>query len=296
MTRYDIAIIGTGPAGLEAAITARARNKSILLLGSKTLSIKVERAHTIRNYLGLPEISGTDLQAACLGHIRQMGVSITEDQVNMVYAMGDYFAIQGRQDMYEATTVILACGMPAANPIPGETEHLGRGVSYCATCDGALYRGKKVTVIAYTEEAEQDAAFLADLASEVTYINMTAHVPADKRLNIIRNMEPVGIYSAYSGSSGTSQGLSLELPNHSHIYADGVFIFRSGVVPSQLVPGLRTIGNKVWVDRDHGMRTNIPRLYACGDITGAPYQYIKAAGEGNVAALSAVTDLFLHKL
>ena len=95
MERYDIAIIGTGPAGLEAAITAKVRNKNILLLGSRELSLKVERAHTVKNYLGLPEVTGEQMQSAFLKHLEQMDIAITEDRVNAVYAMGSYFALQG---------------------------------------------------------------------------------------------------------------------------------------------------------------------------------------------------------
>ena len=137
MERYDIAIIGTGPAGLEAAITATVRKKNILLLGSRNLSMKVEKAHAVQNYLGLPEITGEGMKNAFQKHLEQMNISITDDRVNMVYPMGDYFAIQGHKDLYEATTVILACGMSVSKPFPGELENLGRGVSYCATCDAA---------------------------------------------------------------------------------------------------------------------------------------------------------------
>ena len=139
MERYDIAIIGTGPAGLEAAVTAKIRNKNILLFGNKSLSNKIEKAHTIKNYLGLPEISGEDLQNSFKKHLEQMEIEITEDKVNAVYSMGNYFAIQGHGGIYEATAVILACGLSTVKEFSGELENLGRGVSYCATCDGMLY-------------------------------------------------------------------------------------------------------------------------------------------------------------
>ena len=95
MERYDIAIIGTGPAGLEAAVTAKIRNKKLILFGNKNLSIKVEKAHTIQNYLGLPNIAGEDLKAAYENHLKAMDIQITEDKINAVYAMGEYFALQG---------------------------------------------------------------------------------------------------------------------------------------------------------------------------------------------------------
>ena len=102
MERYDIAIIGTGPAGLEAAITARIRNKKIILFGNKNLSLKVEKAHTIQNYLGLPNIGGEELKAAYEAHLKAMDIEITEDKINAVYAMGEYFALQGNGTNYEA--------------------------------------------------------------------------------------------------------------------------------------------------------------------------------------------------
>lgn len=282
MTRYDIAIIGTGPAGLEAAITAKVRNKNILLLGGKLLSDKVNKAHTIQNYLGLPEVSGEEMQKAFQRHLEQMQIKITEDKVNAVYAMGKYFAIQGHQAMYEADTVILACGMSTAKPFPGELENLGRGVSYCATCDGALYRGRRTVVIGYSRDEEKEADFLSELADEVIYIPMYQEFsPWNNKVKVLQNVTPVGMEKE-------NDHLVLKLQEQS-IPTDGIFILRDQVAPSQLVPGLQIENNQVIVDR--GCRTNIAGLFASGDITGAPYQYIKAAGEGSVAALSAVNYL-----
>ena len=160
MTRFDIVIIGTGPAGLEAAITAKIRNKNILLLGSKKSSMKVEKAHTVENYLGLPHISGADMQKAFLKHIEELGIEITEDQVVSVYNMGDYFMVQTKANYYEASTVILATGVTTAKPYPNEEKLLGKGVSYCATCDAPLYKGKTVAVIATNKEEEPEVTFL----------------------------------------------------------------------------------------------------------------------------------------
>ena len=120
MERYDIAIIGTGPAGLEAAITAKIRNKKIILFGNKNLSLKVEKAHTIQNYLGLPDIGGEELKAAYEAHLKAMDIEITEDKINAVYAMGEYFALQGNGTNYEAQTVILATGVSTAKAYPGD--------------------------------------------------------------------------------------------------------------------------------------------------------------------------------
>lgn len=286
MERYDIAIIGTGPAGLEAAITAKVRNKNVLLLGNASLSSKVEKAHMVSNYLGLPEITGEQMQRSFLGHLDAMGVKITEDRVNTVYSMGDYFALQGHSDMYEASTVILACGLSVVNPFPGELENLGRGVSYCATCDAGIYKGKSTVVIGYSADEDKEVAFLSEMAAEVTYLPMyqgETTLGDIGNVTIIRGAKPTKI-------DRVDKRIVLSLDSGlREIETDGLFILRENVPPSQLVPGLMIENNQVVVDRS--MKTNIAGLFACGDITGTPYQYIKAAGEGNVAALSAVNYL-----
>ena len=288
--RYDVAIIGTGPAGVSAAITAKARNKSILLLGTAGGSDKVSKAHVIRNYPGLPDIPGDELAAHFLEHLRKMEIPVTDRRVTMIYAMGDYFSLQIDQDFVEAGTVILASGVSFGKPFPGEDENLGRGVSYCATCDAALYRGKEAVVVGYAPKEESDARFLAEMASKVIYIPIYKKADADAmkehlfpdRPNIeVRMCRPAGI-------ARKDARMVLET-DEGEIAADGIFLLRESVAPDKLVPGLALDGNHVKVDRS--MATNLPGLFAAGDITGAPYQYIKAAGEGNIAALSAVSFL-----
>ena len=105
MDRFDIAIIGTGPAGLSAAITATIRNKKVLLLGSRDLSEKLSKAHEIQNYLGFPAAKGEELAAAFQKHIDRMGIQITEKRVSAVYAMGDFFALQAGEEMLEASSI-----------------------------------------------------------------------------------------------------------------------------------------------------------------------------------------------
>ena len=281
MERYDIAIIGTGPAGLSAAITAMIRNKKVLLLGSRDLSGKLNKAHEIQNYLGFPAVKGEDLAAAFQKHIAEMGISITEKRVSAVYAMGDYFALQAGEDMVEATAVILATGVVQGKPLPGEEELLGRGVSYCATCDAPLYRGKTAAVIGYSPREEAEAAFLSEVCTEVLYFPVykeETDLPASVR--VIRE-KVTGVEN--------QDGKRLVRTAEGTYTVDGVFILREAVSPGQLVPGLPTEGPHVTVNRK--MEAGIPGVFACGDIVGTPYQYIKSAGEGNVAALSAVSYL-----
>ena len=170
METYDIAIIGTGPAGVSAAITATIRNKKIILFGSRELSDKIRKAHLIQNYPGFPECSGAELCDAFAAHLEKMGIEITEEKINAVYPMGETFALQTmKNEMHQARSVILACGMVQGKLLPGEEELVGRGISYCATCDAPLYRGRSVAVIGYSPEAEEEVNFLSEVASEVLY-------------------------------------------------------------------------------------------------------------------------------
>ena len=275
--RYDIAIIGTGPAGVSAALTAKNRNKSILLLGSRQMSEKVAKAHEIRNYPGLPFVKGEELAAAFRDQLDRMEIPVTETRIGAVYAMGDYFALQAGEEMLEAKTVILATGVVMAKTLPGEEELLGRGVSYCATCDAPLYRGRTAAVIGYSPREEAEAAFLAGVCSKVIYFPMYAEsTELPQTVEVIRE-KPEGILKAETGLKVKTA--------ESEYPADGVFVLREAVAPGQLVPGLETDGAHVKVNRK--METNLPGVFACGDLAGTPYQYVKAAGEGNIAAISA---------
>jgi thioredoxin reductase (NADPH) len=284
MTRYDIAIIGTGPAGLEAAITAKVRNKNIILFGNKDLSNKMQVVdHPILNYLGLPSVTGKEMAAAFTKQLEELDIQITEEKVTSVYAMGNFFALQlGSNKMAEADSVILASGVVAGKPYPGEEKFLGRGVSYCATCDAPLYKGKIVAVIGGGANEEAEADFLGEVCEKVYYIPLYKEEPKFTHDNIIVVREkPQEILGAMKVSTLKTDQNEYE--------AACVFILREAQFPGQLVPGLATEGSAVKVDLM--MNTNIPGLFAAGDIAGRPYQYIKAAGQGNTAALSAVEYL-----
>ncbi len=280
-SRYDIVIIGTGPAGVSAAITSTIRNKKILLIGSKNLSNKMEQGHKIENYPGLPSISGKSLAEAFKSHLVNLGIDIMDERVSTVYSMGDYFTVQVGQDMIETETVIIATGVVVGKSLEGEEALVGRGVSYCATCDAPLYRGKNVIVAGYSRKEEDEAAFLNEVVSKVTYFPVykdNENVELADDIDVVREI-PNGVLKE-------DDQYVLVTKDGNKYRADGIFILRDAISPGQLVPGLKTEDAHIVVDRN--MATNIPGCFACGDIVGLPYQYIKSAGEGNIAALSAV--------
>ena len=281
---FDVAIIGTGPAGLSAAITLKIRNKKIILFGSKNLSEKIVKAHEIQNYPGFPAIKGSDLAQKLQAHIDNLGIEITEDLITTCYSMGSSFSLTSKSNkMYSARSVILATGVNFGKPFEGEEKFLGRGVSYCATCDAPFYKGKKVCVIAQTEKEESEAKFLSEVCEKVYYIPLYKD---ETNISDVANIEI--IKDEIVSIEGMMKANKLVLKNQ-EITADGFFILRDSVSPKQLVPGLELDENHVKVNRN--METNLKGLFACGDIAGLPYQYIKSAGEGNIAALSAVKYL-----
>ena len=279
--RYDIAVIGTGPAGISAAITAKIRNKSIILLGPDSLSDKLTKAHRIDNYPGLPEISGEDFAEKLTEQIGRLGIEITDKRVAAVYALGDYFSIQADNDIIEASSVIIASGIVQDKALPGEEEYLGRGVSYCATCDGRLYKGKKVAVLGYNESSAEEAEYLSEIVSEVLFFPQGKGKLPDKDNIRVINEKPLEIKGAMKAEKLVSDKAEYD--------TDCVFILRDAIRPANLIPGVETDGPHIKVNLD--METNIKGLFACGDIAGRPYQYVKAAGQGNVAAISAVKYL-----
>ncbi|CAI3574930.1 putative thioredoxin-disulfide reductase [Clostridium neonatale] len=279
--RYDIAIIGSGPAGLSAALNAKIRKKNFILFGNKDLTSKLVKAHKINNYLGFYNRSGKEIADEFSRHIDEMGIEITEERVNNIYAMGDYFGIMVNDKMYEATSVILATGVQYGRLLDGEERFLGKGVGYCATCDAPLYKNKVVTIIAYNKHDEEEANFIASIASNVYYVPMyDEEVEVDDSIEIVKGI-PVEVI-------GEEKVKKLKLKDR-EIETDGIFILRDSVSPGQLVPGIKIVDNHIDVTRS--METSIKGCFAAGDVVGKPYQYIKSAGEGNIAALSAVSYL-----
>lgn len=279
---YDIVVVGCGPAGLSAALNAKARNKDVVVLGGEFCSLKLHKSPEINNYLGIPQIVGEDLRQMFIGHADRAGVQVKKALVDKIYQMSAKFNLMSKNDVYNARTVILATGHVDTQYLPGEEDLLGRGLSYCATCDGMFYQGKKVAVIAYDQEAEHEANFLADICSEVYFLPQYQEVNGlNANIEVIPT-KPKAIL-------GETQVEKLALEEGDSLDVDGIFIIRQITPVEQLVPGLETEGNVIKVNRK--MATNIEGLYAAGDCTGRPWQLSKSVGEGQVAALSAVSYL-----
>ena len=283
--RYDVAIVGSGPAAVSAALTLKLHNKSIIWFGSNSLSPKVEKSEKIANYPGVAMVTGPELNRRYREQIEEMGLEITERQVTSISSTRRGFMLQGEDEIYDARTVLLAVGSVSPKGFPGEAELLGHGVSYCATCDGFLYPGKTIAVYCGAKEFEHEVVYLAEIAAKVYLFTPYADCGVSRE-NVTVNP---GRMKAILGAESAE---GVELLDGTRLDVDGVFVIRPAVAPGKLVRGLEIDGADIVVNRK--METNKPGVYAAGDCTGRPYQLAKAVGEGNVAAHSIVE--YLSKL
>ena len=275
---FDCIIIGAGPAGLSAAVTLRQRGKSCLVLysGESVLA----KAHRVDNYLGMPALSGDDMMESFRAHAAASGAELRNAKVGNVMPFDGRFMVNADGDILESRAVILACGAGRATPVAGESERLGRGVSYCATCDGMLYRGRDVAVWGIAPDAVREANFLAEIGCHVTFI---AGKQPEGLAASIRFVQ--GRIKAISGEGGA---LVAETDSEA-VPAAGIFVLRSTTPPAVLLDGLAV--QESFVHVDHNTATNIPGVFAAGDMTGAPLQVSKAVGEGLTAALAVAQYL-----
>ena len=280
--RYDCIIIGSGPAGLSAAINLKTYNKKFLWFGNDPISEKVQKAEKVVNYPGLIEVTGKELAEAFLQHKKSQGLETIEKTVSAIYDMGGYYNVMAENQFFETETIILATGVVASNQYEGEAEFVGRGVSYCATCDGALYKGKTIAVVSTSKRFEHEIEFLADMAEKVYLF------PYYKDCEIEReNVQKMT--KAIKQIKGGFRVEELVLAGEENLSVDGVFIMRSAIAPTTLLDKLEVVDGHINVNRQ--METNVNGIYAAGDCTGKPYQYAKAVGEGNVAAHSVIEYL-----
>ncbi len=279
---FDIAVVGGGPAGLSAALTGRIRNKQVALFEHRTFSQKLQKAHAVENYLGLPEISGQAMMRQFADHCLKHQPTLIKEKVMNIFPGADHFTLLTPNGTYEARSIILTTGVTSAVLLGGEREFLGRGVSYCATCDGMLYRGRDVAVISYTPEGEQEADFLSEICLNVQYLPQYKGTPeVGDKVEVLygKPLEVIGAQTV--GELVTDKGT---------LKVDGVFILRQSDPVENILPGLElSEGDVIVVQRD--MATNIPGVFAAGDCTGKPWQIAKATGEGLVAVFSAIQYL-----
>ena len=296
---FDTAIIGTGPAGLSAAINLKLHNKEILWFGSSGFSVKVAKSEKIANYPGMGLVSGAELITRFEEHRKAMDLVITDRMVTAVSVMKKKFMLSAGSDVYTAKTILLATGTASGKGFEGEDTFLGSGVSYCATCDGFLYKGKTIAVFCQDPRFEHEVDYLAELADKVYVSAPYKGGKYGKDGSAWTGTGETG-YKDVSGKifriaspirkvSGAMKLSSVELTDGTVLETEALFCLRNAIAPTTLLKKIELDGPHVVVKRD--MSTNIAGCFAAGDCTGRPYQIAKSVGEGNIAAHSIIEYL-----
>ncbi len=286
---YDVVILGVGPAGLQAAVHAGRRKASVLLLGSARKS-SLFTAH-IENYFSLFNISGEEMLKRGTEQARQFGAEILEESVISIAPGEDIFKVttEGGKAV-AAKSIIFATGSKRNTlGVRGEKDLLGRGVSYCVDCDGHFFRGQDVCVVGNESAAADGALTLMKIAGSV-------HLVCD-RLEAADNLRE----EVYISGAVIHEGVRVEtihgedavegvsLTNGHRIEVQGVFIElgAKGVLELALNLGVALDSEMKYIQTNKQQETNVPGIYAAGDICGMPWQMAKAVGEGCVAGMGA---------
>lgn len=280
---YDVIVIGSGPAGITAAIYAKRRNLSILVIskGNGTL----QKAEKIDNYYGFENgISGKELYVNGIKQAKNLGIDFIEDEViNIEYV--NQFTIETVNSKYEAKAVILATGVSRNVPnIKGIKEFEGKGVSYCAVCDSFFYKGKDVAVLGDGNYAIHEFETLKPIASSVTILTNGNTMVENRDSSIEVNSKKIREFR------GDTKLEEVEFEDNTIQNLNGVFIAMGTASSSDLARkiGARIENNNIIVNEN--METTVPGLFACGDCTGGLLQISKAVYEGAKAGLAVLKN------
>ena len=275
----DVAIIGGGPAGLSAAVNVCARGASCMVISNDITSNPLARSPRVDNYIGMRGVSGLEMLQKMHEDAEAAGVQFMRGRVLSLMPFGETFMISVGEQVVEAKRVILATGVVQPKKLEGEDALLGRGVSYCATCDGRLYRGKHAVVIGNAEDLAHEVALLRQIGVSVTVVGLNRPKALAEDVPFVK-AKPLAVHKAETVFLQTDADA---------VSCDVVFILRNEQAIENLLPRLQTDGHFVTVDAR--MCTNIPGVYAAGDCTGRPLQVAKAVSDGLIAAWTATDSI-----
>lgn len=301
---YDVIIVGAGPAGLTAALYSCRRTLKTLVL-SKDLGGQAAISYDIENYPGIELTDGLTLMQKFAKQAQKFGAEIKYGGVLKVEKQKDYFSVQTNRQNFLGKTLILACGlMPKYLNIPGEKKFKGRGVSYCATCDGPLYKNKTVAIIGGGNSALDAAEFLAKIAKKVYLIHRRNQFRGEEIIigRLKKNPEVEMILSSeIIEIKGEQMVKSIIIKNNGskkikELNIDGVFVEIGYEAKTDFVKDLVKLNKNGEIITDKDTNTSQKGIFACGDVTDCSYkQVVISAGEGAKAALQAYKYLYLQK-
>lgn len=300
MESYDIIIIGAGPAGLAAGIYAGRQGTSTLILEKGPAGGLGLEVPMMENYPGYEMIAGMSLINETKKQVLKTTPLHEREEVESVKSDNGSFIIKTINDQYHARALIFSTGSKHKTlDVPGEVKLLGRGVCYCATCDGPLFAGKKVYMVGGGNSAAQEAIFLKNIGCDVTLIHRRDELRAEKYLQEMLKEKKIEIiwdtvveevkgdqFVEFLVLKNLKTSIVTEVPAH------GIFISVGDTPINQLAKKLGVkLDEQGYIITDKSQRTNIPQVYAAGDITGGYKQWIVACSEGAVAAMAAYEDL-----
>lgn len=282
---FDIIIIGAGPAGITASLyTKRANLNTLVIYYPETGLFNAEK---IENYYGFEEgISGKELYFAGINQAKNIGVQVTKEEVIKIEKELNNFKVITTNNTYQSKAVILATGNQKNKPnIQGINKFKGKGISYCAICDGFFYRNKIVAVIGNGNYAISEVNDLLNIAQKIQLLTNGKKAPEFRANNVAINTKPI------KEIRGTERVEEIELMDNTKLKVDGVFIAQGVANSSDFAKKLGILLRNETIAVNENMETNIPGMYACGDCTGGIYQISKAVYEGMKAGFSVIQYL-----
>ena len=296
MRQYDIVIIGSGPAGLTAAIYARRADKSVLILEKETFGGEITHSPKVENYPGFTVLSGNELAEHMMEHATALGAEVDMDTVLSI-EKGDGFLLRGEFDTYAAKSVIIATGTKHRKlGLPGEDALTGRGISYCAVCDGPFYKGMSVAMVGGGNSALQEAVMLSGYCKQVTVVQNLDFLTGEKRLQeIVASRDNIKVIYGVTVSAliGDKKLEALELTDKngvkSTLAADGAFVAIGQVPENEGFASVCALDERGYIVANDDTVTSTPGIYAAGDCrTKAIRQVVTATADGATAALAAI--------
>lgn len=299
MELYDLVIVGSGPAGMTAAIYGARANMKVLMLDKLAPGGNIINTNEIQNYTGVGTINGAELAMNMFTHTQELNVEFDYGTVCKIEADGDIKKIYIEEDadrVIETKTVLIATGTsPRRLHIEKEDQFIGNGIGFCAVCDGAQYKGKDVIVIGGGNSAVEESIFLAEMVKSLTVVTMFDLTADPIACDKLREMENVTIYPyqdilAYLGEDKL-EGLrfkSTETGEEKEISCDGIFIFIGLQPVTDFVKDLDIVNQYGYIETNERMETKVPGVYAAGDcIVKNLRQVITACADGAIAAQEA---------
>ena len=295
MKEVDVVIIGSGIAGISAAIYLKRSSLSFVLLDKSMPGGKLNIIHRIDNYPGYPSISGLELSKSLLEQCKQLGIEFSYGEVNKVEKVDSNFLTRTDIDSYLSKVVIVASGLSEAKlNIPGEKQYFGKGVSYCATCDGPFFKNKDVAIYGYKDFAFEDAIYLSSLVNRLYFILPKSPLATETHLNEVKKAKNITIFDGYSlkeiKGDNTVNSIVINKDNENkELEVSAIFPLFEQISSSSFLSPLSIKMSNGFIDADKDGKTNVDGVYAVGDIVNKKLrQLINAASEGALAAISSI--------